>query len=480
MALTLTLDVRDGIVAVSDGRRRVWIEQTSQWLEFYSRLAVSRLTSDGDGWITDAVLAELTSWKGKAHKASIGKEVARHIKKTEARYGACVVECHVRTRRWRLGLSSNRIRLLPSRTNVVSWLKGRGMGSMPTTIDWEWLAYTVRSQIAYHRGEAVGAMELARLALQLPGLDARSLRIAGVALIRASAMGGDLERVDDAILGVSRLIHGSRQTGRLTEAELWGTDDASTYFAARIATVRALASPWPEAADDMRRLQLRISHAQSGGNLSALAIIHNLIGVLARRRETYTQARYHLEQAVVLSLSISDLFTLGAALFNLSQAMLQDPVSSPRELAKAEQLLELSTEIDTRLGVGRNTSQAEILKARWEIGKSNAEAAERLLAAAAEMVAASQSKYDEGCLCLARAEFTWMKFKLGQSRSTEALRATETCLVRASRLLAESGKPEYEYVEQQLTSLRAGEGLMLMGSMLERYRARAIRKSRHA
>jgi tetratricopeptide (TPR) repeat protein len=451
--MKLTIDLERPSVTLTGEGVVLWRPRTSQWVEFYVALGLARLGDVQDAWITAKALRELSGWRAKKF-ASVGKIVARHLGQMRARYGTWIVEAPQVTAQWRITLRPSDIAVVPSSADGTDWLRRRGAGLEFQPLSCAWLTSVTKALMCLHLGRSAEAKDKAMQALHVRGIDDRSARIAAFVSARAAASKGDLSLDREQIETVLR--QRTRRTHR-TERDLWGDDSVGRHIRMRLAALTAIESDAASAAEQRPRLGRRIGPLSNSGDLIGLAILHNVLGLLAAREKNYPEADYHLAEAIRLALTVSDFFTLGGALFNLAHLLvLQADIKDDRETGDfALALLMLCIEMDQKMRVGRNSAQAEILGARLLIARGELERAEALLQGAQEVVSDNDSAYDAGCLLTARAMLTCAKIVLGHL-SPELGRSTAGKLLsEASEKFAISGRNIVADVDTMLERTRA-------------------------
>lgn len=453
MGLSLTVDLDRPMVVVRQGRRAAATITSAKWLEFYCRLALGRMR--GESWVTAATLLELDGWKlNKPH--SVGKTVARHIGSNPV-WRACL-DTDKKTARWRLH-PDTALEVVEGELYLAEWLRDRGMAKPRFDIALPWLTHMVWAQMKFHRGEISEATSYSRLALDAATED-RCLRVSAVQLIRAQAASGALDRSRDQVERV--LAHRRGVTVPEPEA-LWGSDSLGLHCRARLAAMDALRSNPQEAPQHVASLRRGLQSADSGADLSRQTVLHNTLGVLTRRQGRYSDARFHLGEALVLALIVNDFFTLGGALFNLALTALVEPrpPNDDRQLTFAEALLGLCAVLDQQVQVGRSSAQAEILLARLHTGRGRLEKADALIDDAQRMVIAIGSAYDKGCLALARAELTWAKVVRGAISVGRGRQQARTLLLEAHEQFEKTESDAWHYVDDQLKRLDTTGALLV-------------------
>ena len=453
MKSALHIDLETARATISEADASLETVDDERWLQFLARLAYARRRDDA--WVTAGHIAELTGWKGVS-ETSVGKIVAKRVDRQIA-IGRCVDNEKV-TQRWRLPADLD-LHVVQDDAQLRSWLSDRGMAApaLPTTV--EWLTNVVHAQIAFYRGEAADAVRAAELALE-HSTEGRSLKVSALLLIRAEDSRGGFHEARDRVekrLAIARGVDPSIQD------VVWGTDPLGRHCQTRLASMEALRSYGASAAAHRTAIESALKRAKDGADLSREAILYNTLGVLSRRQGDCAEARFHLADAIALSLIVNDLFTLGGAIFNLALTALVEKGTRSKsdDVAFARALLAIAIKIDEKVGIGRSSAQAEILLARLLAGTFEFEESGRLIETAFKMVQRTHSPYDNGCLLLARAELAWARGLQGQISRHEALTLARRCLDEAERFFLQTDNDGWHYAHEQLTRLDRGDGVAL-------------------
>jgi len=453
MKSTLNIDLEAARATISDADATVERVDDERWLQFLARLAYAR--SRDDAWVTAAHIAELTGWKGVT-EASVGKIVARHLDRQVAMV-SCISRERI-TRRWRLAADVD-LHVVQDDAQLRTWLSDRGMAAPPLPTTVEWLTNVVGAQIAFHRGEAAEAVRAAESALNC-STEGRSLKVSALLLIRAEdSRGGfrDARRRVETRLALARGVDPSLQDA------VWGTDPLGLHCQTRLASLEALRSYGASAGGHSAAIGFALRRAKEGADLSREAILYNTLGVLARRQGNCAEARFHLADAIALSLIVNDLFTLGGAIFNLALTALVEKGTRPtaEDVGFARALLALAINLDEQIRIGRSSAQAEILLARLLAGASEFDESERLIETASKMVQRTNSPYDSGCLLLARAELAWARGLKGEISRADVTELARRHLDEAKEHFVKTESDGWHYADGQLDRLHRGDGISL-------------------
>jgi len=156
--------IRRHIVKIDVNAVRVIIDGTppctltGQWVTFYALLATRIRTHGAREYVTKGELHEFGRWQHKT-PASVGKEVARHLRKLNTTGHQQIVEHDGKTKRGRLSVEPDQLSVVPHRDALQPWLDGRrAPASIPALGS---LSTLVEATLALHSGQAEEAMELA-------------------------------------------------------------------------------------------------------------------------------------------------------------------------------------------------------------------------------------------------------------------------------------------------------------------------------
>jgi tetratricopeptide (TPR) repeat protein len=375
-------------------------------------------------YLSAAELGLVGVWRYKS-TSSVGKEVARHLRAIKNTPMGSVVEYVQRTKAWRLSLKASRLEFIPGREAVEQWLESRtfrepepdAVSSLLTLID---------TSLAYEQGqfEQVSSA-LACMSRQSDGpvrntLDACAAVLRGRAAMRLEdsdcleALVDEWSDRDDPI-GRAAFIH---LKALLAIQDRFGDPDVALRSLERLA------------ADTERR----------GGDTSALSILLNAMGILARRLGRYQLAiDYHTRATAGFALC-GDHYKLQATVFNIAICradMLEQADRPPDEAVLA--LVDACRRICAQFGIGNDSAQAEINGAIWALRRGELDRARMYLDAAETLVANSDSSFENACFLIARAQLQQVTGEPNGSHPARDLRV-------AQKLFAEIGDHRMEHL----------------------------------
>ncbi|WP_437755401.1 hypothetical protein [Sorangium sp. So ce1389] len=389
---SLLVDVDAGHVQLGPATLR------EQWVDFYALLALVRLdrsSSSGSSGSSDSSegaflsaeeLGRVGPWRHKA-AASVGKEVARHLAWLERQGLAQVVSSKGRTKSWRLALSPASVRLRPDRASVEGWIRGRASQGAAEETWIDDLQRLAEATAALQQGQAESVVDRLQQPLSYrgePALEAWAALLSGRAAFQH----------DDHALLVD-----------LYESWLRRPDAVGRTVGARLRALVAYKNRFDDPAGALASLRKLAADLELGGDVSALASVLNIAGLLATRTgEPRAGVVHHLRAAALFGI-VGDYPSLQGALFNLANCrrqVLQKAGQPPDETVFT--LVELCRLICRRFGVGADSAQAEIAAARWSFEAGDWPRARHYLAEAEALVRRIESVFDQACFLLLRAE----------------------------------------------------------------------------
>jgi hypothetical protein len=360
-----------------------------QWVDFYAVLALAQLEGDDEAYVSADELARIGPWRHKV-AASVGKEVARHLTWLARQGAAHVVADRGRTKAWRLAVPATSVCLRPSGAHVAAWIANRS--AQPAAQE-TWVAdleRLVTATAALHQGEAEAAFEQADAPIAYagePALAAWSALIAG----RAALQHDDQDRLLD-------LYEGWRRR----------TDAVGKTVGSRLRALMAYKNRFTDTAGAMTTLRRLAADLEAGGDVSALASVLNIMGLLAMRLgDVRAGAEHHLRAAALFGI-VGDYPSLQGALFNLANCRrrAQLHAGGPPDEAVFK-LVELCRLVCKRFGVGADSAQAEIFAARTAFEMGDIPRARRYLTDAEVIVEWIEASFDQACFLLLRAEIEY-------------------------------------------------------------------------
>lgn len=388
-----------------------------QWVDFYAVLALARTeAADPLAFASAEALSRVGPWRHKA-AASVGKEVARHLKQL-ARSGLDrAIACHGRTRAWRLEIAPQDIRFAPDREAVRAWVHARSLGAHQQDGWTGDVRMLVEATATLQHGEAEAAMELLGGLSKAPGRAEPALE-AWSALLRGRAAFLH-EDEDDELLS------------KLHEA--WGgrTDAAGRAVGARLRTFLAIRHRFEDPETTLASLTKLAADLEIRGDIGSLGAVENVLGLLVRRVGDPASGAAHHLRAVALFGIAGDYPLMQAALYNLALCRRESlgQAGQPPDEAVLE-LVELCRLVCARFGVGSDSALAEISGAQWSLEMGDVERARRYLDAAEVLIKRVESTYDQACFLEARAQLE-LAAPTGGSNPARDLRAAELLFLQA-------------------------------------------------
>jgi hypothetical protein len=401
--MDILVDIKTGVVRI--GERAL----TGQWVDFYALLGLARSDETAaEAPVTADTLARTGPWRHKA-ASSVGKEVARHLAWLSRNGLEGVVECQGRTRSWRLGVPSATIRFEPDRSAVAAWIEVRsqveGSGS-----GWiEGLQKLVEATAELQRGRAESAIDLLRsvpesLAGCEPALQAWRALLCG----RAFAQSDEDEELYRSI-------------------DEWSarSDAAGRAVGARLRAVAAFRHRFQEPAATLASLVKLAAELELRGDIGSLAVLLNVMGLLARRSgHPEAGAAHHLRAAALFGIA-GDYPSLQGALFNVSicrREILHRQGQPPDEQTLA--LVDMTRSVCRAFGVGRDSAQAETAGAEWALEMGDVARARGYLEEAEELIKTLESTIDQAYFLEIRARVE-LADPTGKSDPAHDLRSAE-------------------------------------------------------
>lgn len=387
--MQLNLDIATEHVRIGGEDAPGRLDLTGQWVDFYALLSLSLLGPDPLAQVTADALARVGPWRHKA-SASVGKEVARHLSDLARRDLGGMIACTSKTRAWRLALPPGRLVLRPDRVAVRTWLDGRvarpadsdgWIGTVRTLVDVSTVLQQGDGEDALRRLDGLPALEPGLA----PALEAWSALLRGRALQLYDEDDDRLHELHDRWCG--RVDAPGRATGVRLRAMLARRHRFEDPEATRASLAKVAAD-----------LELR-------GDVGSLAVVENVMGLLARRAGQPGAAASHLLRAAALFGISGDHPALQGALFNLAicrRDALRGAGRPPDEAVL--DLIELCRLVCARFGVGNDSAQAEIAGAEWAFEMGDLARARRYLETAAALLGTIDAIYDQAYFLEVRAQ----------------------------------------------------------------------------
>ncbi len=358
-----------------------------QWIDFYVLLALAPLDSPGvRAYVSAEELARVGPWRHKT-VASVGKEVARHLAWLEQQGLADAVSSRGRTKAWCLEIPVALVDFRPGRVAVEAWASSR---SSQVTAQETWIdtiARLVEAMAALQQGQAESALEHASKPLGYqgePALAAWSALLVG----RAAFQHDDQELLIDTY-----------------ETWLRRPDAVGKSVGSRLRALVAFKNRFEDTTSSLSSLRKLAADLEVSGDVSALAAVLNIMGVLSMRMsDTRAGLEYHLRAAALFGIA-GDFPSLQGALFNLAncrrRAQMQANLAPDEGVFK---LIELCRLVCKCFGVGADSAQAEIAAARWALEMTDIPRARQYLVEAEKIVIRIESSFDQACFLVVRAE----------------------------------------------------------------------------
>lgn len=377
----LTIDVSAAVVHFGT------IQWRDQWLDFYALLALaSAEATNPRRYISADALARVGPWRHKA-PASVGKEVARHLAALERRGLSQLVACKGRTKAWALDLPAGAVHFRPGRAQVAAWVLHR---SSPIASHETWIDDLERLIVAtgeLQRGQAEAVLAQVERPLTYagePALEAWSALLVGRAAYQH----------DDHALLVDQY-----------ERWLRRSDAIGRTVGARLRALLAYKNRHEDTTNALAALRRLAADLELGGDVGALAVVLNIMGILVMRTGDPRGAiALHLRAAALFGI-VGDYPSLQAALFNLAnscrRARLHERLLPDEAVFR---VVELCRTICRDFGVGADSAQAEIAAARWAFEMGDMPRARKYLALAETIVVAIESSFDQALFLTLRAE----------------------------------------------------------------------------
>lgn len=419
-------------------RGREWTGR-KEWVEFYALMAVNRVQHlDSQHPITSAELGSVGQWALK-QPASVGKEVARHLRRLNELGLGDVVDAPKKTGAWRLALPSQEILLEPSRETVSDWLRLRswatlGLHDVHASAHFEWFQSCTRSIVLVFTGRIEAA-------LQLVG-EARS-SVKGALLLEAITDLLELRFSWRQGLEVDEGPALVRCAGRIGQA-----------LRVRGAVPQMLTPDWTNLEAATNHLSRTIARIEAGPDISGLSMATNALGIIFRRRAMLREAEQCFGYSAALAIAGLDIATLQQLMFNLGHTLyLKDGTNDT--LGKALMFFEVDREIADALNIGKDSAQAEILAGTACLYLGDVPRAREWLRLGREVVATAGSPIDQAGLDRLEARILWLnEFRQGLS-TTDSKRRVRGALDRVldqHHMFGSSG----EAIRQDIHDLEAG------------------------
>jgi hypothetical protein len=401
--MNILVDVKTGVIQLGERRLK------GQWVDFYALLAIARSAeAAADPPVTADVLARTGPWRHKA-AASVGKEVARHLSWLCRNGLGEVVESHGRTRSWRLRVDPAAIRFEPDRSAVEAWIEAQSQSEGRDSGWADGLKKLLEATVEIQRGRAELAIDLLssvpdRVGGSEPALQAWRALLCG----KARAQADEHEELYNLI-------------------DEWSSrsDAAGRAVGARLRAVAAFRHRFQEPAATLASLVKLAAELELRGDIGSLAVVLNVMGLLARRSGHPDAGMAHHLRAAALFGIAGDYPSLQGALFNVSicrKEVLEREGQPPDEQTLS--FVDMTRLICASFGVGRDSSQAETAGAEWALEMGDVARARGYLKEAEELIKTLESTVDQAYFLEVRAALE-LADPTGGSDPAQDLRSAE-------------------------------------------------------
>lgn len=378
-----------------------------KWAIFFGVLARARL-ADPYLWVTPDSVAQVGSWRHQKVE-NIGRQIATFIDGRLKGELALGVEYPARgkTTRWRLGAAVEAVRVVPTDPALWSWLEdahgGRTRNDAPPasfTTDQEpvvdQLAMLVDALILVASGAPAEALERlgpseedAREALR----SSDGLRLpfyAWESLLRARAA----NRLDDD-LTLEEFTRGRGGHGvhalRSVQARLW--------------SLRALHEMFIDTEEPYQHLTRLITQLEESGDIGALAVALNSLGLLQKARNRPDLAEESHLRAFALAGISGDFVMLEAILYNIAacRAHRLSNLGGPPDRSVLR-LIDVCVRFGDHFNIGQDRIISEVDAVLWSVRAGELARADKYMACIQPRLAKTTSEMDLAYYALACAE----------------------------------------------------------------------------
>lgn len=342
------------------------------------QFVLTLLITDPSRFFTRDELHRLSSWRGMA-AISVGKQAAR-IVDALTRAGFPIIEWEHKTTAWRLSAS-----LLDS-VPVETVSRARDLLAFEDRLNM--LRFNTASATLVARWLAACGSALVDMTQGLPEAGYKKLRHAY----------GLIDH--DGISAISDVL-ATRIGQALPKPHLPvpTSSPSSTFVAAanaRRMAAYARASPSHEWEQQYNQLHKILAVMVVSGDIATQAILFNALAVLARRLGRMEEALDYVREAAALALFSGDLILIQNISFNFGNILSGFARSNPEHFSNEDFLvvLGLDIEIRTRLNIGQDSAQAELLSAYLRYDMGDFDEARAQLRNAATIIAISRQRTD--------------------------------------------------------------------------------------
>lgn len=376
---TITVDLKEQLVRIDALTLR------GKWVDFYALLASKRLElATTEQFVPAEQLLEIGLWQNKT-LLTLRKEVWAHIENLRRRNLSHVILSRGKTLAWRLAVPISSVSLSPDLRTLERWIEERAFREVS-----EAAAATVPLLVEAHATAHHGARAKARAILaRIPaGRDPALNAWFSLVEARTAPDGEEGETTLD------RLHHDwSALPGALARSIAW-----------RTLTIAEYRRRWEDADSTRRTLRRLASDIERHGDVGALAMVCNVLGMLARKVGSYREAESQHLRAVVLSAVNEDFHTLQGALFNVAHAR-HDRLRTegrPND-SVVYAYVDACLAVCDHFRVGADEVEAEVSAASWAANDGRIALARAYLERAAGLIPRIDSKYEHACFYAARA-----------------------------------------------------------------------------
>lgn len=370
--IELTIEGRAKRLTLKKGKSELSLRGKS--VQFFLGL----LTTEFPRYLTTDELHALSDWRSMASN-SVGKQAAR-ILDSVTKKGFPVIEWELKTAGWRLradfknSISADLLLLAKQLLLDTQWTRLFRFNNVNTSDVARWMQLCGSALIDMTEGQ--------------PEVGYSKLR-------DASLVSGD-----EGILAISNVL-ATRLGQKLPKPHLPVQKSSSASEFLEAAEARRIAayartSPSGEWEKQYAILRQTLLKMRSVGDTTSQAILFNALSVLARRMGHLDDALQYIKEAAALAIFSGDLALIQNVAFNfgniLSGIARNDPKSCESDIYLG--LIDLDIELRSRLRIGYDSAQAELLCAYLSYELGNFETAGQRLSQADPVISVSQQPYD--------------------------------------------------------------------------------------
>lgn len=375
----ITIDVAHDVVRVGSWSLR------GKWVELYALLALTRLDrATTEEFVLAEQVAGTGAWRNKS-LLTIRKEIWAHLERLRDKGLSRLIRVRGKTLAWRLASPPSRVKLLPDRDTVARWLGERAPREVQDEVA-SAVSVLVEAHADVHKGARTEARE--KLARLPASVDASVASWCALVKARAAADGEEGEVFLDQL---------HRDLSRLT-----GAVDRSV--AARVLTIAEYRRRMDDRGSTQTTLRRLAGQVERRGDVGALAMISNVLGLLAREERRHREAESQHLRAAVLAAVSEDFHTLQGALFNVAHARRARLGEDGKHAdATTYGFVDACLSVCDHFGVGADEVQAEVAAAAWAADDGDFDRAAAYLRRAERLIQNIDSIYERACFYAARA-----------------------------------------------------------------------------